>query len=195
MSVCLHRYIQGAPLTGNTIATTDDILAVDTPSDIAEAVMVSTNDKSTQSGPTLRARFIGQGYKQVLPTLTNCETFLLPLLSECEHENNTQILNQVCGRADVWGDGVVPEVSAHLEGALNISFDGVYHSPVGSDDEQRPWYGAPAILKQWVHHLLSWTVDGFDAEKLTIWKFVDRNVLHAARWGLGQGKTTHFSVN
>lgn len=66
MSVCLHRYIQGAPLTGNTIATTDDILAVDTPSDIAEAVMVSTNDKSTQSGPTLRARFIGQGYKQVL---------------------------------------------------------------------------------------------------------------------------------
>lgn len=155
MSVCLHRYIQGAPLTGNTIATTDDILAVDTPSDIAEAVMVSTNDKSTQSGPTLRARFIGQGYKQVLPTLTNCETFLLPLLSECEHENNTQILNQVCGRADVWGDGVVPEVSAHLEGALNISFDGVYHSPVGSDDEQRPWYGSPAILKQWVHHLLS----------------------------------------
>ncbi|BAS76801.1 uncharacterized protein [Oryza sativa Japonica Group] len=124
--VCIAgRYIQGAPLTGNTIATTDDILAVDTPSDIAEAVMVSTNDKSTQSGPTLRARFIGQGYKQV------------------------------CGRADVWGDGVVPEVSAHLEGALNISFDGVYHSPVGSDDEQRPWYGSPAILKQWVHHLLS----------------------------------------
>ncbi|XP_040376889.1 uncharacterized protein LOC102718805 [Oryza brachyantha] len=123
--VCIAgRYIQGAPLTGNT-ATSDEIVAVDTPSDVAEAVMVSTNDKSTPSGPTLRARFIGQGYKQV------------------------------CGRADVWGDGVVPEVSAHLEGALNISFDGVYHSPVGSDDEQRPWYGSPAILKQWVHHLLS----------------------------------------
>ena len=55
----------------------------------------------------------------------------------------------------MWGDGVVPEMAAHLEGALNISFDGVYHSPVGSDDEQRPWYGSPAILKQWVHHLLS----------------------------------------
>jgi len=55
----------------------------------------------------------------------------------------------------VWGDDVVPEMAAHLEGALNISFDGVYHSPVGSDDEQRPWYGSPAILKQWVHHLLT----------------------------------------
>ncbi|CAM8935532.1 unnamed protein product [Rhodiola kirilowii] len=61
---------------------------------------------------------------------------------------------QVCGRSDVWGDGVVPEVSAHLDGALNISLDGVYHSPVGSDDELRPWYGSPAIVDQWIHHLL-----------------------------------------
>ncbi|KAG8076663.1 hypothetical protein GUJ93_ZPchr0006g44492 [Zizania palustris] len=124
--VCIAgRYIQGAPLTGSTVATADEMLAVDASSDVVEAVMVSANDKSPPPGPTLRARFIGQGYKQV------------------------------CGRADVWGDGVVPEESAHLEGALNISFDGVYHSPVGSDDEQRPWYGSPAILKQWVHHLLS----------------------------------------
>lgn len=72
----------------------------------------------------LQARFIGQGYKQV------------------------------CGLADVWGDGVVPEMSAHLDGALNISLDGVYHSPVGSDDEKRPWYGSPAVLAQWIHHLL-----------------------------------------
>lgn len=63
-------------------------------------------------------------------------------------------LDQVCGESEVWGDGVVPEVSAHLEGAINISFDGVYHSPVGSDDELRPWYGSPAILDQWVYHLL-----------------------------------------
>lgn len=61
----------------------------------------------------------------------------------------------MCGQADVWGDGVVPEVSAHLDGALNISFDGVYHSPVGSDDESRPWYGSPPIVDQWVHHLLN----------------------------------------
>ncbi|KAM0872326.1 hypothetical protein ACQ4PT_038798 [Festuca glaucescens] len=124
--VCIAgRYIQGVPLTGNSTATTDEIVAVDAPSDVAEAVMISAEDKSAQSGPTLRARFVGQGYKQV------------------------------CGRADVWGDGVVPEMSAHLEGALNISFDGVYHSPVGSDNEGRPWYGSPAILEQWVHHLLS----------------------------------------
>lgn len=65
-------------------------------------------------------------------------------------------LFQVCGQADVWGDGVVPEMSAHLEGALNISLDGVYHSPVGSDDTLRPWYGSPSIVEQWIHHLLSW---------------------------------------
>ncbi|XP_051146474.1 uncharacterized protein LOC127262032 [Andrographis paniculata] len=73
---------------------------------------------------TFEARFVGQGYKQV------------------------------CGQADVWGDGVVPEMSAHLEGALNIRLDGVYHSPIGADDETRPWYGSPAIVDQWIHHLL-----------------------------------------
>ncbi|KAL0429354.1 UNVERIFIED_CONTAM: hypothetical protein Sradi_0561400 [Sesamum radiatum] len=80
---------------------------------------------SEPASTTLQARFIGQGYKQV------------------------------CGQADVWGDGVVPEMSAHLEGALNISLDGVYHSPVGSDDGTRPWYGSPAIVEQWIHHLLN----------------------------------------
>lgn len=62
---------------------------------------------------------------------------------------------QVCGQADVWGDGVVPEVSAHLEGAMNISLEGVYHSPVGSDNTARPWYGSPAVVEKWVHHLLT----------------------------------------
>ncbi|CAO2044425.1 unnamed protein product [Urochloa humidicola] len=108
--VCIAgRYIQGAPLLGNSAVASDEVLAVDTPSEGGDAVIISTNDKSTPSSATWRARFVGQGYKQV------------------------------CGRADVWGDGVVPEMAAHLEGALNISFDGVYHSPVGADDEQRPW--------------------------------------------------------
>ncbi|GMN48613.1 hypothetical protein TIFTF001_017762 [Ficus carica] len=80
---------------------------------------------SSATTSSLRSRFVGQGYKQV------------------------------CGRADVWGDGVVPEETAHLEGALNISLDGVYHSPVGSDDALRPWYGSPAIVEQWNHHLLT----------------------------------------
>lgn len=64
-------------------------------------------------------------------------------------------LFQVCGQADTWGDGVVPEISAHLEGALNISLEGVYHSPVGSDDVTRPWYGSPEVVKQWIYHLLN----------------------------------------
>ncbi|XP_076893470.1 uncharacterized protein LOC143545459 [Bidens hawaiensis] len=111
--VCIAgRYIYGSRLFGN--------------SDPATTVPVTSESGTLIStGATFRARFVGQGYKQV------------------------------CGQADVWGDGVVPEVSAHLEGALNISFDGVYHSPVGSDDESRPWYGSPPIVEQWVHHLLN----------------------------------------
>ncbi|CAL1356711.1 unnamed protein product [Linum trigynum] len=118
--VCVAgRYIKGTKLVGNTeeqqvgpvVPVTDEVLA-------ADVVNSTTN-------PTFRARFVGQGYKQV------------------------------CGRADVWGDGVVPEESAHLEGALNITLDGVYHSPIGSsDDSQRPWYGSPGVIEQWVHHLL-----------------------------------------
>lgn len=117
------------------------------------------NTASTSSpNPTLRARFVGQGYKQVClllilhlqPTDTilqcaNCYYDLTKVLRVC----------QVCGQADVWGDGVVPEVSAHLEGAINISLDGVYHSPVGSDDATRPWYGSPDVLEQWIQHLLN----------------------------------------
>ncbi|XVE90319.1 hypothetical protein DITRI_Ditri20bG0068000 [Diplodiscus trichospermus] len=92
---------------------------------ISDVAVVKNKTDSTSVSITFRTRFVGQGYKQV------------------------------CGQADVWGDGVVPEVSAHLDGALNISLDGVYHSPVGSDDESRPWYGSPAVVEQWIHHLLS----------------------------------------
>lgn len=38
---------------------------MDTPSEVGEAVIISTNDKSTPSNATWRARFVGQGYKQV----------------------------------------------------------------------------------------------------------------------------------
>lgn len=84
---------------------------------------------------------------------------------------------QVCGDPEVWGDGVVPIPSAHLDGALQINLDGVYHSPLGSSmpadqkvsveengnldsddfDESdaatsvgRPWYGSKSILPLWV---------------------------------------------
>jgi hypothetical protein len=41
---------------------------------------------------------------------------------------------QVCGDAAVWGDGVVPVPAAHLEGALQLTLEGVYHSPLGAEE-------------------------------------------------------------
>ncbi|PNY17175.1 hypothetical protein L195_g013913 [Trifolium pratense] len=111
-----HLYIEGAPLFGKSKPNVEAVLP--------EAAIMNAATTSLPN-TTLRARFVGQGYKQV------------------------------CGQADVWGDGVVPEVSAHLEGALNISLDGVYHSPVGSDDAIRPWYGSPGVLEQWIQHLFN----------------------------------------
>ncbi|KAJ4829085.1 hypothetical protein Tsubulata_050231 [Turnera subulata] len=124
--VCVAgRYLQGAPFFGKSDVEINSMVPTDSSQPSAEAVLVNDMSNSVPISKGFRARFVGQGYKQV------------------------------CGRADVWGDGVVPEESAHLDGALNISLDGVYHSPVGSDDELRPWYGSPAIVEQWVQHLLS----------------------------------------
>lgn len=103
--VCVAgRYIKGTRFLGSNNDNAEMTMSVDQQN--TEIALVNT---SKPPASTLRARFIGQGYKQV------------------------------CGQADVWGDGVVPEISAHLEGALNISLEGVYHSPVGSDDVTRPW--------------------------------------------------------
>ncbi|KAL8495854.1 hypothetical protein ACS0TY_019827 [Phlomoides rotata] len=120
--VCIAgRYIQGARLLGSSNSDNAEVpVEIELP--VGETTAIST---SAPASATMRARFVGQGYKQV------------------------------CGQADVWGDGVVPEMSAHLEGALNMTLDGVYHSPVGSDDETRPWYGSPAVVEQWIHHLLN----------------------------------------
>ncbi|GMY23668.1 pentatricopeptide repeat-containing protein, mitochondrial [Fagus crenata] len=124
--VCIAgRYIQGAQLFSNSSVKVESAVPIDSAQSISEGAIMNDLSTSTSNATTLRARFVGQGYKQV------------------------------CGQADVWGDGVVPEVSAHLEGALNISLDGVYHSPVGSDDELRPWYGSPAVVEKWIQHLLN----------------------------------------
>ncbi|KAG6593743.1 hypothetical protein SDJN03_13219, partial [Cucurbita argyrosperma subsp. sororia] len=124
--VCIAgRYIQGARLFSYSDANTIPAAASIANNQPAPELTIANNTSSSTNTPTFRARFVGQGYKQV------------------------------CGESEVWGDGVVPEVSAHLEGAINVSFEGVYHSPVGSDDELRPWYGSPSILDQWVHHLLN----------------------------------------
>ncbi|KAJ0078880.1 hypothetical protein Patl1_23612 [Pistacia atlantica] len=118
-------YIQGARFFGNSNVDIDSVVAIDTEQPISEVAVMNNETNSTSVSTAFRARFVGQGYKQV------------------------------CGQADVWGDGVVPEVSAHLEGALNVSLDGVYHSPVGSDDILRPWYGSPAVVEKWIHHLIN----------------------------------------
>ncbi len=54
-----------------------------------------------------------------------------------------------CGKGDVWGDGITPIVAAHLVGAINITIDGVKHSP------RTPgiWYGSPEVRSQWVGYL------------------------------------------
>ncbi|KAF6158855.1 hypothetical protein GIB67_012498 [Kingdonia uniflora] len=120
--VCIAgRYIQGERFFGNS----NSLVPIDSEQPVTEVAVMNNTNQSRSVSTVARARFIGQGYKQV------------------------------CGQADVWGDGVVPEVSSHLQGALNITLDGVYHSPVGSDDTQRPWYGSPAVVDKWVHHLLS----------------------------------------
>ncbi|XP_073012110.1 uncharacterized protein [Typha latifolia] len=118
--VCIAgRYIQGARLIRKSDPSDEKDLTPE------ESVANNSSSKPISASPSMRARFIGQGYKQV------------------------------CGQADVWGDGVVPEMSAHLDGALNISLEGVYHSPVGSDDSLRPWYGSPSVLEKWIDHLLT----------------------------------------
>lgn len=126
--VCIAgRYIQGSRIFNEQSEVIEDAQYVASKNNDQEMVGIATMAEtamSTSTTTTLRARFIGQGYKQV------------------------------CGRADVWGDGVVPEESAYLEGALNIGLEGIYHSPVGSDDVSRPWYGSPAIVEQWIDHLL-----------------------------------------
>ena len=55
----------------------------------------------------------------------------------------------VCGDARAWGDAIVPVDAAHLEGARQITLEGVYHSPLGAGEE-RPWDGSESVLGQWV---------------------------------------------
>jgi triacylglycerol esterase/lipase EstA (alpha/beta hydrolase family) len=54
-----------------------------------------------------------------------------------------------CGRGDVWGDGITPIEAAHLQGAKNITIEGVKHSPRTSGI----WYGSPAARSQWIEYL------------------------------------------
>lgn len=61
---------------------------------------------------------------------------------------------QVCGEAEVWGDFIVPLPSAHLEGAINVDLEGVFHSPLGA---KLPffgdWYGSESVVDLWLHYV------------------------------------------
>jgi pimeloyl-ACP methyl ester carboxylesterase len=56
---------------------------------------------------------------------------------------------QTCGVGNTWGDGITPIMAAHLEGAENITIEGVRHSPRTSGI----WYGSPEVLWDWVRYL------------------------------------------
>lgn len=55
-----------------------------------------------------------------------------------------------CGNGEIWGDGITPIEAAHLEGAENITIEGVRHSPKSPGI----WYGSPEILPIWAKYLV-----------------------------------------
>ncbi|CAN0065893.1 unnamed protein product [Ectocarpus fasciculatus] len=52
----------------------------------------------------------------------------------------------VCGEGATMGDSCVPLVYAHLEGAEQVTLDGVFHS-VDKPDE---WYGSEGVVDRWL---------------------------------------------
>jgi pimeloyl-ACP methyl ester carboxylesterase len=66
---------------------------------------------------------------------------------------------QVCGEAEVWGDGITPCDWALLPGAEHVVLDGVYHSPLGAG-EGRKWYGSEGVIEQWLDRLVEGSAEG-----------------------------------
>lgn len=60
-----HRYIQGAPLFGNSNGPSYDPMLVGEELNKIKLPAKYSNDKSLSSAPSLHARFVGQSYKQV----------------------------------------------------------------------------------------------------------------------------------
>lgn len=54
-----------------------------------------------------------------------------------------------CGQGNCWGDGITPVEAAHLEGAINLTLEGVLHSPRRAGI----WYGSPKPMQAWVSYL------------------------------------------
>lgn len=53
-----------------------------------------------------------------------------------------------CGQGNCWGDGITPIASAHLEGAENLTLEGVRHSLKAG-----LWYGSPEPIDTWFPYL------------------------------------------
>ena len=49
------------------------------------------------------------------------------------------------GTGETWGDGITPVAAAHLDGANNVTLDGVWHSPRSPGK----WYGSPEVIPTW----------------------------------------------
>jgi len=56
----------------------------------------------------------------------------------------------VCGDGTTVGDGVVPCVAAHLEGATQLDLEGVFHS-INVPDR---WYGSDSVMDLWYEEVL-----------------------------------------
>ena len=54
-----------------------------------------------------------------------------------------------CGQGNCWGDGITPVAAAHLDGATNLTLEGVLHSPRRAGI----WYGSPEPMQDWVSYL------------------------------------------
>lgn len=83
-------------------------------------------------------------------------------------------LQQVAGDAEVWGDFIVPCTSAHLDGAVNIDLEGIFHSPLGEKLPYfGPWYGSDDAMRRWLPYAVGdWPAAGaveyvFNSAELT----------------------------
>ena len=54
-----------------------------------------------------------------------------------------------CGEGNCWGDGITPVVAAHLDGAINLTLEGVMHAPTSPGI----WYGDANVIDKWAVYL------------------------------------------
>lgn len=73
------RYLQGARLFGNSNESIDSALPIASVEPSSEVAVINDMSTSTSTTTTLRARFVGQGYKQVKPQLSEQYKQLLPV--------------------------------------------------------------------------------------------------------------------